>query len=297
MALERSDSQANRYCVTWEEAAHRARELRIPSGTIAKIYGIPRGGSAVAALLRNRMSEVILVDQPEEADVFVDDIIDSGKTATTYKQRYGKQTLALFNRLDADCPRGWIVFPWDATDEAGPEDGVVRLLEYIGEDPKRDGLRDTPKRVARAMREMTRGYEQDPALILARTFDVRHDEMVLLRGIRFSSLCEHHLLPFSGEATVAYVPQEQVVGISKLARLVECFARRLQVQERLTQQIAEAIQRELEPIGVGVLLTAHHSCMGCRGVNQPDADMVTSCLLGSFREDARARAEFLGLAR
>jgi len=172
------------------------------------------------------------------------------------------------------------------------EGAVVTLLRWIGEDPDRDGLRDTPARVAKAWREMTSGYDDDPAAILSRTFDESSDEMIVLRGIDFHSTCEHHLLPFHGTAMVGYLPGK-VVGISKLARLVECFARRLQIQERMTRQIAEAVETHLDARGVGVIVRAHHLCMGCRGVRQPEAEMVTSAMLGTLRSDAKSRAEFL----
>ena len=172
------------------------------------------------------------------------------------------------------------------------ENAITTLLRYIGEDPSRDGLRDTPARVARAWREMTNGYDDDPAAILGRTFDESSDEMIILRGISFYSTCEHHLLPFYGTATAGYLPGK-VVGISKLARLVECFARRLQIQERMTRQIAEAIETHLEARGAAVILRAHHLCMGCRGVRQEETEMVTSCMLGTLRSDATSRSEFL----
>src|SRR5262245_15437847 len=178
------------------------------------------------------------------------------------------------------------------TDSANVEDAVVTLLRWVGEDPERDGLRDTPARVAKAWREMTSGYDDDPAEILSRTFDESSDEMIILRGISFYSTCEHHLLPFYGTATVGYLPGK-VVGISKLARLVECFARRLQIQERMTRQIAEAVQTHLEARGVGVVLRAHHLCMGCRGVRQEETEMVTSSMLGTLRIDPASRSEFL----
>ena len=143
---------------------------------------------------------------------------------------------------------------------------------------------------------MTAGYAEDPAEILARTFDESSDELVILRGISFYSTCEHHLLPFYGQAVVGYLPGK-VVGISKLARLVECFAKRLQVQERMTRQIAEAVEAHLEARGVGVVLRAHHLCMGCRGVRQEETEMVTSSMLGTLRTDATSRAEFLKLCR
>lgn len=193
---------------------------------------------------------------------------------------------------------GWLVFPWErAGDEQPAEDGVVRLLQAIGEDPTREGLRDTPSRVVRALTEMTAGRYEDPAAILATTFDgENYDSMVVLRNIEFTSLCEHHLLPFTGTADVGYIADGNVVGLSKLARLVECFARRPQLQERMTQQIANALNEHLTPKGVGVVVRAHHSCMGCRGVRKPGAEMVTSTLLGYMRVSPEARAEFMRLA-
>lgn len=171
---------------------------------------------------------------------------------------------------------------------------IRALLIGLGEDPDRDGLKRTPQRVAAAYREMTAGYQLDPADILSTTFDVAYDEMVVVRGIEFWSLCEHHLMPFHGTATVGYLPRERVVGLSKIGRLVQCFARRLQVQERMTQQIADAMQEHLNPVGVGVVIHASHTCMAMRGVKLA-GEMVTSSMLGAFREDGRARTEFLAL--
>ena len=184
-----------------------------------------------------------------------------------------------------------------ATFEDFAQDAVRTLIAHIGEDPKREGLRDTPARVVRALVEMTEGYRQDPRAILARTFgDIPYDGMVVLDGIEFTSLCEHHMLAFTGTARVAYVPRAggTVVGISKLARLVHCFARRLQVQERMTVQIADAIRDVLDPLGVGVVLKARHLCMSCRGV-RASAEMTTSVLYGALRDEPAARAEFMGL--
>lgn len=180
--------------------------------------------------------------------------------------------------------------------EVEAQEAIDTLLRFIGEDPDRDGLRETPARVVKAWREMTAGYDEDPAEILTRTFEETSDEMIVLRGISFYSTCEHHLLPFYGEATVGYLPG-RVVGISKLARLVNCFAQRLQIQERMTRQIADAIETHLDAKGVGVVLRAHHLCMGCRGVRQQDTDMVTSAMLGTLRSDATSRSEFLRLCK
>jgi GTP cyclohydrolase I len=178
--------------------------------------------------------------------------------------------------------------------EAEATEAVVSLIRLVGEDPDRDGLIETPRRVVQAFREMTAGYEENPAAILSKTFEEPCDELIVLRGIEFYSTCEHHLLPFFGEASVGYLPGK-VVGISKLARLVQCFARRLQIQERLTRQIAESIQEHLEARGTAVIIRAHHLCMGCRGVKLPSTELVTSSMLGTLREDPVTRAEFLRL--
>ena len=178
------------------------------------------------------------------------------------------------------------------------EEAALELLKFIDPDDwDREGLHDTPKRIVKALHEMTEGYRQDPYAILSTQFAEGHDELVIVRGVEFHSLCEHHLLPFTGVASVAYLPgpSRKVVGLSKLARVVLCFAKRLQVQERMTREIAEAVALALDARGVGVVVRAHHLCMGCRGVRQPHAEMVTSCLLGTLRDNADARREFLAL--
>lgn len=169
-------------------------------------------------------------------------------------------------------------------------------MKHIGEDPDREGVIDTPARVVKSWNEIFAGYKQDPAKILERRFDAAgYDEMVILRGITFYSTCEHHMLPFHGVAHVGYLPGKSVVGLSKLARLVNCFSRRMQIQEKMTREIADTLERELGAAGVGVVIEATHLCMVARGVRQgSDARMVTSALLGRFREP-EMRAEFLNL--
>lgn len=175
------------------------------------------------------------------------------------------------------------------------EDAVRVLLRWVGEDPEREGLKDTPTRVARALREMTEGLRgSTPEQILSRTFEEKHDDLIISRNIPFTSLCEHHLLPFVGTADIGYLPGK-VVGLSKLARLVDCFAARLQIQERITREIAESIHRCLTAKGTAVVVRAQHECMACRGVRKPGSEMVTSAMLGVFRESPEARAEFLSL--
>jgi GTP cyclohydrolase I len=175
------------------------------------------------------------------------------------------------------------------------EESVRYLLRYIGEDPTREGLLDTPKRVAKALSEMTSGTFQDAGEVLGTVFEDPCDQLIVVRGIRFASLCEHHLLPFTGVAAVGYIPNGKVVGLSKIPRLVEMFAKRCQMQERLTAQVATSLMDVLHPLGVGVVCKAHHACMGCRGVRQPDAEMITSHLLGVAREDPSVKAELMSL--
>ncbi len=181
--------------------------------------------------------------------------------------------------------------------EEEAREAVRVLLRWAGDDPDREGLRETPDRVVRAWREYFRGYDEDPVRYLQRTFEEvsGYDEVVLLRDIPFVSHCEHHIAPIIGKAHVAYVPRDRIVGISKLARVVHAFARRLQVQERLTAQIGDAIAEVLDPVGVAVVIEATHACMSCRGVETPDVVMTTSRMLGLFREDDKARREVLSL--
>jgi GTP cyclohydrolase I len=184
-----------------------------------------------------------------------------------------------------------------------PEQGEIahlvrRMLENIGEDPNRPGLRRTPERFEKAFSYLTSGYRQDPGKVLGGAmFEVSYDQMVVVRDIELFSLCEHHLLPFFGRCHVGYIPRKQVVGLSKIARLVNLFARRLQLQERLTRQIAEALMEQTDPEGVGVVIEARHLCMVMRGVEKQNSHAVTSAMLGAFRENVQTREEFLSLIR
>jgi len=181
--------------------------------------------------------------------------------------------------------------------QAEIEDAFRLIFRWIGADPDRDGLRETPSRLFRAYKEYFSGYEQDPELILKKTFEEMdgYDEMVVLRGIPFESHCEHHVAPIIGRAWVAYVPERRVVGISKLARVVETYAKRLQIQERLTAQVAHTIEKVLKPQGVGVVIKAEHHCMSSRGVHVHGTDLVTSRMLGCFRDNPMTRQEFLSM--
>ena len=292
--------------VTYAEVEREAERLaaRWRLVGIDSVYGVPRGGCVPAAMVAHHLG-VPLSDTTGPGVLVVDDLIDSGATASRfdparfdalYRKGWSPESVA----AEAAPVEGdeWVVFPWEEN-ETEPVDAVTRILQFIGEDPTRAGLVDTPARVLRAFREMTSGYADDPAVLLSTQFPDEYDEMIVVRNVEFHSLCEHHLLGFRGSATVAYIPQpgRGVVGLSKLARLVDCYARRLQVQERMTLQIAQAMEEHLSPLGVGVVVRASHSCMGCRGVRKPGAEMVTSSLSGYLKDRPEARAEFLALAR
>ena len=180
-------------------------------------------------------------------------------------------------------------------DEAKIEKAVREILSAVGEDLNRDGLKDTPARVARMYGELLAGMRDDPNTHISRVFNENYDEIVLLRDIPFYSICEHHLMPFIGSAHVAYLPSGKILGVSKLARIVDCFARRLQTQERLTYQIADCLMTNLKPQGVAVVLEAAHSCMTIRGIKKPGSVMVTSAVRGLFRKDPRSRNEIMSL--
>jgi GTP cyclohydrolase I len=181
---------------------------------------------------------------------------------------------------------------------AGMQDSIAHVLRQLGEDPEREGLRDTPKRVEKSLRFLTSGYQADiDEVINNALFSVDYSEMVIVKDIDFYSLCEHHLLPFFGKCHIAYIPQKRVIGLSKIPRLVDVFARRLQVQERLTDQIAQVIQEKVDPLGVAVVMEGTHLCMAMRGIEKQNSFAVTSAMLGAFRENARTRSEFLELIR
>ncbi len=178
------------------------------------------------------------------------------------------------------------------------EDIVREMLVRLGEQPEREGLTRTPARVHRAFEYLTRGYQEDPdALLKGALFTVNYDEMVIVKDVEMFSLCEHHMLPFFGKVHVAYIPHGKVIGLSKIPRLIEIFSRRLQIQERLTTQIAESIEKAIEPLGVGVVIEARHLCMMMRGVEKQHSSAVTSSMLGCFREEQETRTEFLSLIR
>lgn len=265
------------------------------------LYGVPRGGipAALAVMAHNvTPRKFVLTDTPENADIFVDDIVDTGTTRDAWRKRFpGKPFAALVDVQTETRHPGWIVFPWEGSVEGSFEDNVIRLLQFVGEDPERGGLRDTPRRVVKAWQHWCSGYNVHPEDVLKVFSDgaERCDEMVVVEHIPIYSHCEHHLAPIFGHATIGYVPDKRIVGLSKLNRLAEVFARRLQVQERMTNQIADALMEHLKPLGCGVVIRARHMCMESRGVKQ-NSLTTTSALRGVFT-DGTVRAEFLSLTR
>lgn len=267
--------------------------------TYSGLYAVPMGGFPVAAMLSTLLRLPVTLTTNAQT-LIVDDLIDSGKTLSRFPSN-DKAVLVCKNGRMSEVAHygsrieGWIVFPWE-TKSGGAEDAVVRVLECIGEDVTREGLLDTPARVVRSWDKLYGGYKQNPDELLQRTFGAEsYDEMVILRHVNFFSTCEHHMLPFYGDVSIAYIPKGRVVGISKLARLVEVYARRLQIQERMTDQIARAIERNLQPVGVMVVVNGQHFCMTSRGVEKQNAIMTTSSILGLFKESDAARNEFLHL--
>lgn len=272
----------------------------LPEAT--KVFAIPRGGIPAALAVAGHHGNLQLVDDPAEADLFIDDIIDSGDTMRRWCDEYpGKPFFALIDKTEknGEFNGRWVVFPWEETAESGIEDNIKRLLQFIGEDPERGGLRETPHRVAKAWAHWCSGYGKNAADILKVFEDgaEKCDEMVIVKDIPIYSKCEHHLADIFGTATIAYIPNGKIVGLSKLSRLADMFARRLQVQERLTNQIADALEEHLQPKGVGVIIRARHLCMESRGICQQGHYTITSALRGVLKDKPEARAEFMELAK
>jgi GTP cyclohydrolase IA len=270
-----------------------------------RVYGVPRGGIPVAYLLSACNGRFVVVDDPVHADWFVDDIIDSGKTRDGFAATFGpeKPFIALADHLPIQRKKGqWVVFPWEQgmmeTDESAT-DIPVRLLQYIGEDVNREGLKETPHRFLKAWKFWTSGYGKKPADVLKvfRDGAENYDEMLFENNLPFYSMCEHHLAPFFGTATIAYIPDRTVCGLSKIHRVLDIFARRLQMQERLTSQVADALMEHLKPLGCGVVIKARHLCKESRGIGIQGSFTTTSALRGKFFDDATVRAEFLNLAK
>ena len=266
-----------------------------------KVFPIPRGGVPAAYALASHFN-VEVVDDPNVADFFFDDIIDSGATMAKWCDQFpSKPFFALVDKTDPLCPYldNWVVFPWEGDAESSITNNVTRLIQFIGEDASREGLRETPARVAKALTEWFSGYDKNPADVMKVFEDgaENYDQMIVVKDIPIYSKCEHHMADIFGTVTIAYIPDGKIVGLSKLSRLADMYARRLQVQERLTNQIASALHEHLKPKGVGVIIKARHMCMESRGICQQGHSTVTTGLRGAFLAEAETRAEFMSLAR
>tara|TARA_R100001244_G_scaffold132321_1_gene108194 strand:+ start:5838 stop:6671 length:834 start_codon:yes stop_codon:yes gene_type:complete len=276
--------ESNSRSITWKEIYERISKL--PKG---KYYGVPRGGQVIAGLTGSA------VDNPNDADYIIDDLVDSGRTREKWEKEYpNKPFIALFDKqLESELTGRWLEFSWEQDSSRDAEDSVARLLEYFGEDLSREGLKDTPKRYVKFFKEFL-----NPPKWNCTSFESEgYDEMIVQSNIPFHSLCEHHIAPFFGEGFIAYIPNKRIVGLSKLARTLETFSRRLQNQERITTQVAEFLQEELDAKGVAVVLKAKHMCMEMRGVKKHDTYTTTSKLIGVFKDDADVRSEFLNLIK
>jgi len=285
------------------------------------VLGVDRGGVPPAIILYNelcysnvgdsieyRTVSPFVTDVMEEFSgrrvILVDDISDTGATIDFLKKDAKKHNVDLLHvftlvkRKEGDRAT-WYVFPWETAKDTigGREQAAVAILRSIGEDPLREGLSKTPYRVAKMYDELCMGYGQDPKEVLSTTFNANsYDEMIISKDIRFFSLCEHHILPFYGKVHFGYIPDKRIVGVSKIARLVDVFARRLQIQERMTMQIGQTFEKTIKPKGVGVIVEGVHLCEMMRGVRKENAPMITSYLGGTFR-DNETRSEFLRLVK
>ncbi len=303
---------ADKVVLTNHEVDGLAREVaiyiqdRMGAGSLIKLYGVPRGGVSAAYMVSRHLHHSVIVDLPSTADFIIDDLIDSGKTLLRFTDiclENKSSFLALVDKRISERYHGkWIVFPWERSideEDQSADDIVTRLIEYIGENPAREGLIETPKRVLKAWKHWTSGYNKEPKDVLKVFTDgaERYDEMIVENDLPFYSHCEHHLAPFFGTATIAYIPDGKVCGLSKMHRVLDIFARRLQMQERLTVQTADALMSLLQPKGVGVIIKARHFCKESRGIGIQGSFTTTSALRGKFLTEPSVRAEFLNFAK
>jgi|TARA_Y100000296_G_C5153920_1_gene247932 GTP cyclohydrolase I len=279
------------------------------------IYAVPRGGIALAVALSQELKiplaeNPFFYDDKDKANVLVvDDIIDSGKTRVSYREF---DFACLHKKLHCQIDNisypptktysanpaidDWVQYFWEAGEEKA-EDAVIRTIQAIGDVPNREGLVETPKRVVKSWEELYNGYKQEPKDIFTSFSSDGYNQLVLLKDIEFFSMCEHHMLPFFGKAHIAYIPNTKVVGISKLARLLDIHSRKLQIQERIGEEVTKDIMEHLDARGAACIIEAQHLCMRMRGVGKQHSIMTTSSVKGTFLEDGNARAELMGLIK
>ena len=270
------------------------------------VYGVPRGGIPFAIEIANQLNiPIIEEDDWDKCDdiLIVDDIVDSGKT----RDKFRDHNFACIHQKEMAIPSAtyiahpnisdWVVYPWEENEVASIGDSVLRQLQFLGEDVNREGLKETPARVVKSWKKLYGGYNEKPENTLKIFKEDSSDEIILLKNIEIYSTCEHHMLPFFGKAHIAYIPNGKVVGISKLARLLEIYTRRLQIQERIAEQITTALMKHLNPLGAACIIEAQHFCMMSRGIEKQNSSMTTSSLKGVFLNKQECRAELMGLIR
>lgn len=268
------------------------------------LYPVPRGGIPVAMAL-SQITGIPLTDTITPKTLIIDDLVDSGSTRSKYpdndfacihiKKHTPKELYPEYFIKEEDC---WIEYWWERIEEKQPaEDAVIRIIESIGDDPNREGLIDTPRRVIKSYQHLFSGYNKDPKDVMTIFNNEGCNQIVLLKDIEIYSMCEHHLLPLYGRAHLAYVPDKKIIGISKLARLIEIYTRRLQIQERIGEQVTSDLMKYLNPLGAACIIEADHLCMRMRGVEKQNSTMVTSSLKGIFLDDLSARRELMSLIK
>jgi len=286
--------ERNNRSITWEEINQQVDSLLNKlKNKKCKIYGIARGGQVVAGLLgaKNPNIEIVDIWFPYKADIIVDDLYDSGTTYKKWKKLYPeKEFYFLFDKREKEYKGKWLEFPWEESGDKEVEENVVRLLEYFGQDANREGLKDTPKRYIKFWNEFLSPPDWKPTTFSAEGYD----QMIVQTNIPFHSVCEHHLAPFFGTGHIAYIPNKKIIGLSKLARTLETYSRRLQNQERITNQVVDFLMKELDPLGVGCVIKAKHMCMEMRGVKKHNTYTTTSALRGVF-ENKEQKDEFFKL--
>lgn len=281
--------------ISWREFFEALKPFDKYGGVV---YGVPKGGMIATSF----MDRCRVTHSPDMADFILDDIVDSGYTKEYYNKRY--PSLPFFSLFTKEDKSEWIVFPWEADHPMGEENiqqNIVRQLQYIGEDPEREGLRGTPDRIVKSWGELYSGYNEDPEKLIVTFGNEKYNQLVLLKDIELYSMCEHHMLPFMGKAHIAYIPGKgedgRVLGISKLARLLDVYARRLQIQERLTEQVTEFLMNHANTLGAACIIEASHLCMRMRGCSKQNSVMVTSSMKGVFFDVESARMELLMLVK
>lgn len=283
-------------------AKELAKKIKASKKKYRAVYSVPRGGYLLGTLLAAELKLPIELNKNAITKdmLIVDDLVDSGKTLSQFPNndkavlyvKNGKKKCVTYYLHETNA---WIKFPDEKDDEV--QEHIERIMQYIGEDTSREGLLETPKRVQKAYDEIFSGYKQNPKDLMKTFSQGTCEEMVILKNCEFYSTCEHHMFPFFGHISIGYLPNKKVIGISKLARLVDLYAKRMQIQERMTTQIADTIMKELDARGVYVVCEGVHFCMRSRGVKKQDASMITSAVRGTFKKDAKARQEFLALIK